>query len=406
MAARQGSSRGILKKNRKQAPKAQYFDYTLLFVIIILLAFGLIMLYSVSSYEAQSSFGNSFYYLKNQGRAAAIGFIFMLICSRIDYHKWKKLAFPLYLLVFLACVAVIFVGNEYGGQKRWFSIAGISVQPSEFAKVAIIVTMATVLCGAAKKLAKKEMPRHYRSKLEKTVKQQIMEIWKVIRVCLVALPIIVPIAYNNLSTALIIVGIVFIMVLVVSPKYSPFLILIAAAVIAIFLYLSLGSGYRAVRFLAWIHPEQYPDDTFQTLQGLYAIGSGGLFGKGLGASMQKLGFVPEAENDMIFSIICEELGLFGAICMILLFVLMIWRFLVIANNAPDLFGSLLVVGIMAHISLQVLLNIAVVTNTIPNTGVTLPFISFGGTSLMILLVEMGIALSVSRGIRLEETPDE
>ena len=312
----------------------------------------------------------------------------------------------MHLLVFLACVAVIFVGNEYGGQKRWFSIAGISVQPSEFAKVAIIVTMATVLCGAAKKLAKKEMPRHYRSKLEKTVKQQIMEIWKVIRVCLVALPIIVPIAYNNLSTALIIVGIVFIMVLVVSPKYSPFLILIAAAVIAILLYLSLGSGYRAVRFLAWIHPEQYPDDTFQTLQGLYAIGSGGLFGKGLGASMQKLGFVPEAENDMIFSIICEELGLFGAICMILLFVLMIWRFLVIANNAPDLFGSLLVVGIMAHISLQVLLNIAVVTNTIPNTGVTLPFISFGGTSLMILLVEMGIALSVSRGIRLEETPDE
>ena len=160
------------------------------------------MLYSVSSYEAQSSFGNSFYYLKNQGRAAAIGFIFMLICSRIDYHKWKKLAFPLYLLVFLACVAVIFVGNEYGGQKRWFSIAGISVQPSEFAKVAIIVTMATVLCGAAKKLAKKEMPRYYRSKLEKTVKQQIMEIWKVIRVCLVALPIIAPIAYNNLSTAL------------------------------------------------------------------------------------------------------------------------------------------------------------------------------------------------------------
>ena len=301
----------------------------------------------------------------------------------------------MHFLVFLACVAVIFVGNEYGGQKRWFSIAGISVQPSEFAKVAIIVTMATVLCGAAKKLAKKEMPRHYRSKLEKTVKQQIMEIWKVIRVCLVALPIIVPIAYNNLSTALIIVGIVFIMVLVVSPKYSPFLILIAAAVIAILLYLSLGSGYRAVRFLAWIHPEQYPDDTFQTLQGLYAIGSGGLFGKGLGASMQKLGFVPEAENDMIFSIICEELGLFGAVLLTILFVFLLYRLMFIAQNAPDLFGSMLVSGVFIHIALQVIMNVAVVLNLMPNTGVTLPFISYGGTSVVFLLIEMGLVLSVS-----------
>lgn len=405
MAARQGSSRKNVKKNRTLPQKAQYFDYTLLFVIIILLGFGLIMLYSVSSYEAQSSFHDSFYYLKSQGKAAILGFIAMLIVSRLDYHVWKKFAAPLYVLVFMACVLVIFFGNEYGGQKRWFSIAGMSVQPSEFAKVTIIIAMASLLCAVAKKLAKKEMPRHYRSKFAKTVKQQIMEIWKVIKVFLFAVPMIAPIAYNNLSTALIIVGIVFIMILVVSPKYTPFLILIAGAAIAILLYLSLGSGYRAVRFLAWIHPEQYPDDTFQTLQGLYAIGSGGLFGKGLGASMQKLGFVPEAENDMIFSIICEELGLFGAICLILLFVLMIWRFLVIANNASDLFGSLLVVGIMAHISLQVLLNIAVVTNTIPNTGVTLPFISFGGTSLLILMVEMGIALSVSRGIRLE-APDE
>ena len=403
---KQGSSRRVVTQKRKQPQKAQYFDYTLLFIIIILLGFGLVMLYSVSSYEAQSSFGKPFYYLKSQGRAAAIGFVLMLICARFDYHKWKKLAFILYVPVVLACFAVLKFGNEYGGQKRWFSIAGVSVQPSEFAKVTVIIVMATVLCGAAKKLAKKEMPKRYRTKIGKFLKQQFWELWKIIRVFLFALPAIAPIAINNLSTALIIIGIVFIMVLVVSPKHLPFFILIAVAVVAILIYLSLGDGYRAGRFQAWIHPEQYPDTTFQTLQGLYAIGSGGLFGRGLGASMQKLGFVPEAENDMIFSIICEELGLFGAICLILLFVLMIWRFLVIANNAADLFGSLLVVGIMAHISLQVLLNIAVVTNTIPNTGVTLPFISFGGTSLMILLVEMGIALSVSRGIRLEETTDE
>lgn len=137
------------------------------------------------------------------------------------------------------------------------------------------------------------------------------------------------------------------------------------------------------------------------MQGLYAIGSGGLFGVGLGESMQKLGFVPEAQNDMIFSIICEELGLFGAICVILLFLLMIWRFMVIANNAPDLYGALIVVGVMAHVAIQVILNLAVVTNTIPNTGITLPFISYGGTSILFLLSEMGLALSVSRGIKLE-----
>ena len=149
-----------------------------------------------------------------------------------------------------------------------------------------------------------------------------------------------------------------------------------------------------------LNPEEY-EKGYQTLQGLYAIGSGGLFGKGLGASMQKLGFIPEAQNDMIFSVICEELGLFGATCLILLYLLLIWRFMIIANNAADLYGALIVVGIMAHIAIQVILNIAVVTNTMPNTGILLPFVSYGGTSIMFLLGEMGLALSVSRGIKFE-----
>jgi len=149
-----------------------------------------------------------------------------------------------------------------------------------------------------------------------------------------------------------------------------------------------------------LHPEDY-EKGYQTLQGLYAIGSGGLFGKGLGESMQKLGFIPEAQNDMIFSVICEELGLFGAVCLILLYLLIIWRLMIIANNASDLYGALIVVGIMAHLSIQVLLNIAVVTNTIPNTGVSLPFISYGGTSVLFLLAEMGLALSVAKGIKFE-----
>ena len=164
---------------------------------------------------------------------------------------------------------------------------------------------------------------------------------------------------------------------------------------------------RSVAEMIVRDPEKYASDTgFQTLQALYALGSGGFFGKGLGQSMQKLGFIPEAQNDMVFSVICEELGLFGGICLIILFILLIWRFMVIANNAPDLFGSMLVVGVMAHISLQVILNIAVVTNVIPNTGVTLPFISYGGTSVLFLLAEMGIVLNVSRQIQVPVTVSE
>lgn len=167
--------------------------------------------------------------------------------------------------------------------------------------------------------------------------------------------------------------------------------------------IKLLKPYQLTRINVWLDPEAYPDTGgYQVLQGLYAIGSGGLFGKGLGESIQKLGFVPEAQNDMIFSIICEELGLFGAVGVILIFMFMIYRFMLIASNAPDLFGALLVVGVMAHIAIQVILNIAVVTNTIPNTGITLPFISYGGTSILFLMVEMGIVLSVSNQIKLEK----
>ena len=160
--------------------------------------------------------------------------------------------------------------------------------------------------------------------------------------------------------------------------------------------------YQLGRINVWKNPIMYSrSGGYQVLQGMYAIGSCGLFGKGLGESLQKLGFVPEAQNDMIFSVICEELGLFGAVCVILLFLLMIWRFMIIANNASDLYGALVVVGIMAHLSIQVILNIAVVTNTIPNTGISLPFISYGGTSVLFLLAEMGLALSVAKGIKFE-----
>ena len=214
---------------------------------------------------------------------------------------------------------------------------------------------------------------------------------------------------KNMSSALIILGIAVIMVFVASPDYKKFVIMVllvvGAASVLIYLVAS-GSDilkFRGNRIRSWLDPESDPSDTgFQTLQGLYAIGSGGIWGKGLGQSMQKLSFLPEAQNDMIFSIICEELGLFGAVAVILMFIMLLWRMMVIANNATDLFGAMLVVGVMGHIAVQAILNIAVVTATIPNTGISLPFISYGGSSVMFLLIEIGLVLSVARRIQLKE----
>ena len=213
--------------------------------------------------------------------------------------------------------------------------------------------------------------------------------------------------------AIIIFGIAILMLFVASPDYKRFFliggIVIVAAVSFVLVLQSMDPeqlqkmGFRSAHIMAWLAPENYASGTgFQTLQSLYAIGSGGLFGKGIGQSMQKLGFLPEVQNDMIFALICEELGIFGGICVIMLFVLLIWRCMVIASNASDLFGALLVVGVLGHVAIQVILNIAVVTNTIPNTGISLPFISYGGSSVMFLLIEMGLVLSVGRGIRLKD----
>lgn len=357
----------------------RYFDYNLLFIIIFLICFGLVMLYSTSSYTAANKFGDAAFYLKKQLMAIVLGFGLMFLLAKIPYTFWKKFSVLAYLLAAGLCGAVIVAGQNYNGSQRWLQIGPLSFQPSEFAKIAMIVFLAAFI---------ERIPR------------QIGKFSSIIKVFVILLPVLVIIAVSNLSTAIIVAGIAVCMMFVASPKYSHFFILglIGAAGVGAFIVVE---SYRLDRIKAWLHPETAGDKGFQTLQGLYAIGSGGLFGKGLGQSIQKMGFVPEAQNDMIFTIICEELGLFGGICVILLFLLMIWRMMIIANNAKDLFGALLVVGIMAHISLQVILNVAVVTNTIPNTGVTLPFISYGGTSMMFLMAEMGLALSVSRGIRLQ-----
>ncbi len=371
------------RRNRTKQKKIKYCDYSLMFLVIFLLGFGLVMLYSVSAYNANDKYGDALHYLRRQGLAVALGLMAMMLISKIDYHIWFHFGNLAYLVAFGLCAVVLIpgIGNEAKGSSRWLPLGPLSFQPSELAKLAMILFLSGLVCRIPK---------------------QIGKFSNLIKVMIMIVPIFVIVAYENLSTGIIILGIAVVITFVASPKFGQFIAMVVVGVVGGGVLFIMAAGYRMKRIKAWLHPENYTDNTaFQTIQGLYAIGSGGLFGKGLGQSMQKLGFVPEAQNDMIFSIICEELGLFGAVCVILLFLLTIWRLMVIANNAADLYGALIVSGIMAHIAIQVILNIAVVTNTIPNTGITLPFISYGGTSTSFLLAEMGLALSVSRGIRLE-----
>jgi cell division protein FtsW len=360
-----------------------YFDYNLLFLIIFLLCFGLVMLYSSSSYTAANTYGDSAYYLWKQLRNIAIGAVAMYFFAKMPYRVWRGFGFFAYVAAVLLCIVVMLpipgLTVSSHGQSRWLNLGIVQIQPSELGKLAVILFLAMVL---------------------EKIRGKMADFMTIVKIMLMLVPLIVVVALNNLSTALIIFGIAVCMLFVASPKYGQFLVVggAGAAFAVIFI---IFAGYRATRIQAWLDPENAGDAGYQTMQGLYAIGSGKLFGKGLGQSLQKLGNVPEAQNDMIFSIICEELGLFGAVCVILLFVLLLWRMMVIANNAKDLYGALIVVGIMSHIAIQAILNIGVVTATIPNTGVILPFISYGGTSLVFLMAEMGLALNVSKGIRLE-----
>ena len=375
---------------KKNKPK-RFYDYSLLFCVIFLTAFGLVMIYSASSYTAQLKYHNAAYFMTRQLLIASAGLVVALVISRLDYHWYARFAVFAYLLSYVLMIAVSLVGQKVNGKRRWLGVGSVSFQPTEFVKVALIVLLAALISQLGVKINN----------------------WRAMGlVVFLTLPIAGIVAANNLSSGIIIVGIAFVMLFVACKKKWPFflcgamggLAMVTAGPLAFFLEkIKLLKPCQLNRIHVWLDPEAYPrDGGYQVLQGLYAIGSGGLVGKGLGESIQKMGFVPEAQNDMIFSIICEELGLFGAVSVILIFLFMIYRFMMIAGNAPDLFGALLVVGVLGHIAIQVILNIAVVTNTIPNTGITLPFISYGGTSVLFLMVEMGMVLSVSGQIRLEK----
>ena len=379
---------------RRKANSENFMDYSLLFIVLFLLAFGMLMVYSTSYYEANLDFGDSAHYLKKQIFATILGLVAMIFVANIPYHFWERFAVLGYVVSVVLILLIIPFGREANGSKRWLYIGPLSLQPAEVAKLCMILFLASMICTMGKQIRNRK------------------GFWMAV---MVPMPIALMLwkITQNMSSAVIVVGIAVLMLFVACPDYKRFILLglvtLAGAALIVFAIVQMGANqtdnldFRGARILAWLDPEAYADGKgFQTLQALYAIGSGGVLGKGLGASMQKLGFLPEAQNDMIFSIICEELGLFGGYAVIIMFILLIWRFMVIANNAPDLFGALLVVGVLGHIAIQVILNIAVVTNTIPNTGISLPFISYGGSSVMFLLIEIGLVLSVARGIRLKD----
>lgn len=384
-----------IKSRRRKAVKKQavhYFDYSLLAIIIFLMCFGLVMLYSISSYEARTEYGDGMYFLKRQSLIGLGSIVAMMWVSRLDYHMFSKYAAMSYWgsMLLLALVKFTPLGIEVNGARRWFPLpANQSFQPAEIMKIAVIIFIPYLICRMGNKVH--------------TLKGSLGVVeWG----GLAALGVYV--LTDNLSSAIIVMGISCCILFVVHKKQKIFL-WIAGGGLAVFVagsyilgrLLENSTSFRLRRIIAWLNPEKYASTiSFQTVQGLYAIGSGGFFGKGLGNGVQKT-VIPEVQNDMILSAICEELGVFGAIIILVLFGLLIYRLLFIAQNAPDLYGALIMTGIMSHIAIQVILNVMVVTNMMPNTGITLPFISYGGTSILFLMIEMGMALGISRRIKLE-----
>ncbi len=372
--------------------RSEYYDYNLIAVTILLIGFGLVMLYSTSSYTAEIRFHDDMYFLRRQAAFSAVAVIAAILVSFFDYHILWKCAGALYWISLILMAAVKFtpLGRTVNGARRWLAFGSISFQPAEIAKIAVIVYLPVLIIRTGKHFA------------------EFRELLKIFLIGMVQAAG----AYlltENLSTAIIIALISFIIVFIAHPKTGIFVGLVGfGAALAVLLVYQIVQGaasgsFRAMRVLVWLNPEKYSaSGGYQILQGLYALGSGGLFGKGLGNSTQKLGALPEAQNDMIFTIICEELGVFGGAVIVLLFIYLLYRLFFIAQNAPDLYGSLMVSGVFAHIALQVILNICVAVNVIPTTGVTLPLISYGGTSVIFLMAELSIALSVSRRIRFRQ----
>ena len=385
-------------------------DTNMIVITMFLIIFGLIMVYSASYYKCSitKAFNyDSMHFLKNQALMSVVGLIAMLVVSNINYHFWKKEPIVFLAVALSIGLTLVLLTRFFGeghplnltitanGATRWVKFGPISFQVAEPVKIAVIVTTAWLAdkFGAEEIKWKKFTFKHWVAT-------------GAIAVPGVFLAGFLGIISSNMSSALIIAVIGVVMYFAWHPKSALFYLvaLVGLAGIAVFIYVvsqqgvvDAEEGFRLTRIRAWLDPYSYEsDESFQSLQALYAIGSGGLFGKGLGNSIQKLGKIPEPYNDFIFSIVCEELGVMGASLLLLMFIYLLYRIYSVAQKAEDLFGRMLATGVFSHIALQVVMNIAVVTGALPNTGVTLPFISYGGTATIFLLIEIGMVLNVQK----------
>ncbi len=378
--ARKKKPNGLFREAFTVFQKKGRMDLELLAIIIIMLFFGLVMVASASSVTALYKLGDSMYFLKKQLIVAVVGFILMIYLSKIDYHVLAK---PNIVLAYMAVTWVLmlvtaFVGEDINGARRWINIGPVSLQPSELAKIGIVLLMACICSRQSKESIH-------------SFKQGCL-LYLVIIGCVCA-----PLLLQPHKSAMMLIGIVAMIIVIVAGARIRNFMVFSPIVVCGVLFIMFKDKYSAARILNFADP--FKDMTgagWQGVQSLYAIGSGGLFGLGLGRSRQKYLNIPEPQNDFIFSIICEELGFIGAALVILLFVLLLFRCIKIAMEAPDKLGSLIAIGITALIMVQVIINIAVVTAWMPVTGMPLPFFSAGGTSLMFTLASMGIILNVSR----------
>lgn len=355
-------------------------DFTLLITVFILLGLGIITVLSASSPTALAETGNSYKYLIKQMEAAVIGILLMFVASKIDYKLWQKNYKIIYFICMILLLAVCALGREAGGAKRWLDMGFLSFQPSEVAKVGVIIFYSAWLTKNKEKL--------------KTFKYGF-----VYPLSLLLIPIFfILVLQNHFSATLVICMLAAILMILAGCKIRYFIFVgIPLAALGVFAIIVAGQGFRMQRILTFFDPWQdIKGKGWQIVQSLYAIGSGGLFGVGLGESKQKYLYIPEPHNDFIFAVLAEELGFIGCAIVIILFAILIWRGITIAMKAPDMFGSLLAAGITSMIAIQVLVNIAVVTASMPVTGMALPFFSYGGTALIITLTSIGILLSVSR----------
>lgn len=356
------------------------FDFLLFITVLLLLSLGLVMVFSASAPMAEKAYNDIYYFIKKQLRFAVLGMAAMLLAANVDYHKYGRktvLALMGASVVLLVLVLIPGIGSEVNKSWRWIDIRGFRFQPSELAKLALILFFS-----------------YYLSKRKKPLKSFFGDLMPYLfTVGLISLLLLLE---THLSATIIIISIAMIMLFAAGAKIRHFVVL-AAPVVGLITAVIMFTDYMAPRIRSYLDPWSSPlGDGYQTIQSLYAIGSGGLFGRGLGQSMQKFLYVPEPHNDYIFSILAEELGFVGVVTVLLLFMIFIWRGIKIAVHAPDTYGGLIAAGITALIAVQSLFNIAVVTNSVPPTGVSLPFFSSGGTSLVLFMAEAGILLNISR----------